>query len=127
MAIELANIGEELNLTIRQGATFGPYQFQMQDSEGDPIILTDCIIRGSIRATPDATEKVDVTAVITDAVQGEYELTILDTVTETMTAGNKMNDRESRYYWDLELMDAADKVIPLYHGIVRVFREITRA
>jgi hypothetical protein len=51
-------------------------------------------------------------------------------LTAEQTAGIKAaEDAKSslnKYPWDLELFDAAGRVIPLYYGFVTIFREVTR-
>lgn len=138
----IGNIGERLDLLIRQGGTFGPYKFKMQQpksgavplSDGtyaptdlDPIDLTGAVIRGQIRRTPADTAIVaDVLVVITDAAAGEYEISLTDEVTAGIVAGVDLSKRESQYVWDLELEDTLGRVLPLYWGAVKVFREVTR-
>lgn len=126
MALEIGVVGEELNLRIRQGATFGPYEFVMQNPDTTPVDLTGCTIRGQIRRDANSTVALTLTVPITDAANGEYELSLTDEQTAGLRAGKTEASSDSRYVWDLELLDAGGAVTPLYYGIVTVLREVTR-
>lgn len=52
MALTLGNIGEEMDLLIRQGGTFGPHVFTMKNPDGSAFDLTGMVLRGSIRKDP---------------------------------------------------------------------------
>lgn len=127
MTITLGDIGERIDLRIRQGATFGPHRFTMKNSDNTPFDLTGCTIRGQIRKEPGSpTAALSLACTIIDAPTGIYELEIADTATMALRAGLTMEAPESRYYWDLELLDTGGRVTPLYYGDVQVFREVTR-
>jgi hypothetical protein len=131
--------GERLDLLIRQGATLGPFEAQMfgpvdennpthvAQGYGDPINLTDCTIRGKIRKTAlSATVTADLVCTITDALLGKYTFGLSATATALIPCGERVTDKASQYVWDLELVDALARVIPLYYGAVPVLREVTR-
>lgn len=139
----VGQLGERLDLQIRQGATFGPVRFEMSSPDGSlvpapavppvpeaqyvPVNLTGCTIRGQIRrSVGDATPVAALVATITDALAGRYELSLPASVTAAMEAGATAFSRESLYAWDLELEDAGGRVMPLYYGQVRVWGEVTR-
>lgn len=142
MTITLGTIGERMDLLIRQGATFGPFKFVMKapsqgavpQADGSyvetdliPVDLTGCALRGQIRKTPsDATVVAELNVSITDPTGGTYQFDLSDTVTAAIVAGVDLSKRESSYVWDFELTDSSNRVIPLYYGEVRVFREVTR-
>lgn len=131
--------GERLDILIRQGATFGPFPAQMfgpvdtnnpthvSQGYGDPINLTGCTIRGKIRKTAlSATVTATLAVTITTAATGQYSFTLTDTTTAAIVAGEKVTDKASQYVWDLELVEATGRVIPLYYGAAIVLREVTR-
>lgn len=126
MALTLGSIGEEMDLLIRQGATFGPHVVTMTNPDGSPVDLTGVLLRGSIRKEPRALVKYDLTFVITNPTGGVYKMFMLDTETKVLTAGPSLSHVDSRYVWDSEMVDTLGNVIPLYYGKVNVQREITR-
>lgn len=126
-ALTLGTLGEEMNLRIRQGATFGPHLFRMTNPDGSPVNLTGCTIRGQIRKTALApSAALSFTATITDAAQGRYQLLFTAAQTAAIKAGEKETDSDSKYVWDLEFVDSTGAILPLYYGVVTVFREVTR-
>lgn len=127
MSIE--QVGERLDLTVRQGSTLGPIRHQLADQADNPIDLTGCIVRGQVRKTALATE-VTANLVITyapDRTDGWYTFGLPASVTENIIAGASANAPESTYVWDSELVLADGvTVIPLYHGVFRLPAEATR-
>ncbi|MBY0572040.1 MAG: phage baseplate upper protein [Undibacterium sp.] len=122
MVLRLGSKGEELNLLIVQGASFGPYLATMTNPNGTPVNLTACTIRGAIAKTPNSPVLVRLEVAITDALKGEYRFSLATDVTASFAAGRTENDEQSRYVWSLELIDSGANVIPLYFGEVQVFR-----
>jgi hypothetical protein len=119
--------GEEYTLLIRQGATFGPVTATMRNPDTTPVDLTGCTIRGKIRKKAlDAAVVATLTCTITNAVGGVYEFGLTDEQTAAIDAGEYMASSASKYVWDLEMEDAAGRVLPLYYGQVTVLREVTR-
>lgn len=140
---QVGSIGEELDLLIAQGRTFGPLSFEMAtinpdllpwpadtdipDSAWIPFDLTGCEIRGQMRKKWDSTAaEADFVCTITDATAGKYEIDLPDEVTADIIAGSDYRRPESQYVWDLELVDSAGDITPLYWGAVRVQRRVTR-
>lgn len=127
VAQQIGNIGERLNLLIRQGATFGPYRCTMTNPDGSPVDLTGASIVGQIRKrASDATAVADLQVTMVDRAAGVYEFGLSDETSAGITAGSDTTRPESLYVWDMELHDSLGRVIPLYYGDVRVFREVTR-
>jgi hypothetical protein len=127
MALELGWIGEEMNVTIRQGATVGPYHATMVNPDSSPVNLAGCTIVGEIRKKPhDSTIVLNWRVQITDAINGKYDFWLTDEDTTPLECGDTLNSSKSQYVHDIELHDAAGQVIPLYYGKVAVFREVTR-
>lgn len=126
MALTLGNIGEEMNLLIRQGATFGPFPGSLKNPDGSPVDLTGKTLAGSIRKTPASATSYPVSFTIIDPLLGTFEVVISEEITTTIPTGPALNHPDSKYVWDAEMSDAGG-VIPLYWGTVSVFREVTRA
>ena len=122
----IGKIGEKLDLNIRQGATFGPVIATMRLVDGTPYDLTGATIRGQLRKSRTAAEKIDLDCIITAPLLGEYTFGLTDEVTATMTAGDSPGDDESKYLWDLELSHPDGTVTALYYGTVKVLRRITQ-
>lgn len=123
----LGFVGEELNLLIRQGATFGPIQFIMKNADGSSVNLTGCTIQGQIRKTALASVVTKALAcTITSPSTGQYEISLTAAQTAQIKAVEDAKSSENKYVWDLELIDSIGRVIPLYYGVVMIFREVTR-
>lgn len=126
--MEIVNKGQELNLTIRQGATFGPIVCTLKDAGNTPINITGYTVRAQIRKTPTsrkATGCAAVTAIVNGAA-GQFSFEFTDAATAALIAGDSEASPESLYYWDLELEQPDTRVIPVLYGEVKVFREVTK-
>lgn len=125
--ITLGNLGEELNLKIRQGASFGPFRAQMKNADASIVNLTGCTIRGQLRKKAlDAAVVATLVCTITDPLLGKYEFGMPVAATTLLPAGEQLSASESQYVFDIELLTATGEVIPLYYGKVQNFREVTR-
>lgn len=123
----LGYIGERLDLLVRQGATLGPFDAAMQNPDGSAVNLIGATIRGQVRKKAlDPTVVTDIDVTITDAALGKYSFGLSVAKTTVIAAGETIKESASLYVWDLELVDATGRVIPLYYGNVTVFREVTR-
>lgn len=126
--MDIINKGKELNLTIRQGATFGPIVCTLKDSLAVPVDITGYVARAQIRKTP-FTRKVTgctATCVIVNGPAGQFSFEFLAADTATLVVGDDENSPESLYQWDLELEQPDGRIIPVVYGTVKVFREVTK-
>ena len=124
----LGTKGGELDLLLKQGATFGPHQITLKDSNNQPINITGATIRAQIRKTSDAATAVaNGDFVLTSPSSGVFTFGFssistttlqVDTVSETGT--------DSQYVWDMEIQYSDGRVYPLMYGKVSVFREVTK-
>ena len=125
--ITLGYIGEELNLKIRQGASFGPFRAEMKNADGTIVNLTGCTVRGQLRKKAlDADVVATLVCVITEPLLGKYEFGLPVEATTLLPAGEQLSASESQYVFDIELLTLAGEVVPLYFGKVQNFREVTR-
>jgi hypothetical protein len=121
--------GAELDLLIRQGATFGPNTCTLTNPNATPVNLTGATLRAQIRKTATSTLVPGATGtfVITNAANGVFTWEFTAAVTQLLTADNDSEAAAaSTYVWDMELQDASGRVIPLCYGKVNVFREVTK-
>lgn len=121
--------GENLDLLIRQGATFGPHLVTLTNPDTSPVNLTGCTVRGQIRktATLPLSTGVALTCTVTNAAAGQFTISISDEDTTLLTADPDSETADaSTYVWDLELEDAGGNVIPLMYGVANVWREVTK-
>ena len=118
--------GAELDLLIRQGATF--LASSQMTTGGTPVNLTGATLRAQIRKTPSNTIAEGATAVctITNAVEGRFTWEFTDEATAALVAGVDENDSLSQYVWDMEVEYADGRVYPVMYGVVKVFREVTK-
>ncbi len=121
-------IGAKLNLLIRQGCDFGPFNVTLTNPNTTPVILTGCTIKGQIRRkAADKTVAAEFNVSITNAAQGQYSFQLSDDVTSALEAADNLDDPISKYVWDMVLLDSSGRSTPLYYGDVAVFRGVTRA
>jgi uncharacterized cupin superfamily protein len=120
--------GQELDLVIRQGATFGPIICTLKDELNVAINITGATFEAQIRKTPNSRKATGcaVSTAMVDAVNGQFSFTITATESAKLLAGDTENSPESLYYWDLE-MTLGTVVTPFCYGTVKVFREVTKA
>lgn len=127
MANQIGGKGSQLDILIRQGATFGPHRVTIKDENSNPINLTGAVFTGQIRKTiTSTTVSAEIVTSIIDPINGIIEISIPWNVTKDLPAGETEKDEKSIYFWDYELKDSQDKIVPLFYGTARVFREITR-
>jgi hypothetical protein len=121
--------GAELDLLIRQGATFGPINATLRNPDNSPMNLTGSLIRSQVRKTPTSplVEGCVASFDITDPTNGQFNWWFESDVTALLVADNESeNAPASTYVWDMELEDSNGRVIPLLYGKVNVFREVTK-
>jgi hypothetical protein len=125
----LGTKGAALDLLVRQGATLGPNSTLLKDGTGAAMDLTGCTLSAQIRRSP-SSSTVDATATftITNAVLGAFDWEFPATET-AMLSCDAVDETlpESQYVWDMELLYASGRVVPLLYGAVSVFREVTKA
>jgi hypothetical protein len=112
----LGDLGDVVELQIRQGSTFGPHQAVLANPDGTPMNLTGCTIRAMLRRNPSASA-VSFECEITDAAAGEWTFGLSAEQTATL--------EPPKYVYDVELEDASGRVLPLFHGEVIVELEVT--
>lgn len=120
-------IGENFDLQISQGRTFGPMKITLLNPDKSPVNLTGCQIRGQIKKTAGAAVIAAFDVSITDYSGGKFEFGLTDEVSATIVAGESIDSDESLYFWDMEIEDSLGRILPLYFGSVFVFRRITNA
>ena len=129
MATLIGTKGAELDILIRQGATFGPVASVLTNPDTSPVNLTGCVFRGQVRKTASDALSTGcaITFTITNASAGQFTWEITDEVTTTLTAdATSESGPNSQYVWDMEMQDASGRVIPLAYGKAQVFREVTK-
>lgn len=118
----LGSVGEEVNLLISQADDFGPHEVELvNEADGTRVNLTGATISGTLK------KKVKDTAVaasfainITDAVMGKFTFSLNRFTTQALTTGETANSVESLYFWDLKLLDSANRRQTIFYGEARV-------
>lgn len=131
-----AQLGDRLDLMVRQGATLGPYR-HMLTRGGEPFDLTGCTVRARVEVTqpepaptPCGTSEPQLVAVemkvviAADPTMGFYDFGLPAEVTSDLPAGDTLNSPESIHRWTSELVLADGRVVPLYYGRLHVAREV---
>jgi hypothetical protein len=123
----LGYIGEKLDLLVKQGSTLGPFTVTLANPDTAPVDLTGATLRAHLRKKAlDSAKVAQFDVVVTDAAAGKFQFGMTDEATAAIPAGETLKDVASVYVWDMELEDASGRVLPLYYGDVKVFREVTR-
>ena len=119
--------GVSLDLLIRQGADLS-FAVTLKSPDGSPVNLTGCLLRGCIRRKPHSPLIVatPVVAILAPAAEGKFTVSLPASVTVGLPAGDNETEEKSRYVWDLELVDSLGLVVPVFYGVARVFREVTK-
>jgi hypothetical protein len=123
----IGSFGERLDIKVKQGSTLGPFNVTWTNPDTTAVVLTGGTVRGQIRRTGLATtDEVELTCTITNAAAGQFSFGLDFATTEAFLSGETVADDDSLYVYDLEFEDTLTRVTPLLHGVVRVFREVTR-
>ena len=124
----LGTKGGELDLLLKQGATFGPHQITLKDSANQPINITGATIRAQIRKTSDAATAVATgDFVLTAPSMGVFTFGFSSTATTALQVDTVSEaGTDSQYVWDMEIQYSDGRVYPLMYGKVSVFREVTK-
>lgn len=124
MAQKISNIGAELNLDIKQGSRF---RLALEFRENNaPMNLAGKLIRAHIRKNKDdATPAAVFACNITNAANGLAEAVLGSAQTAALTCGEFIDDEESIYYWDLDIVEG-NEATTFFYGVARVYREITK-
>lgn len=122
--------GAQLDLLIRQGATFGSITTTVKNSVTQaPVDLNGYTIRGQIRKTASGMlqEGAVASSQIIDAEQGIFAFWFTAEATRALVADSVSEDAPaSQYVWDMEMESSDGMVQALMYGDVKVFREVTK-
>lgn len=128
MSLSIGSKGAELDIVIRQGATFGPMTCTLTNPDTTPINLTGSTITGQIRKYPDDVTSMGISAtiVLTNPSGGVFTWSFTAASTATLDADPESeNSPGSIYQYDLEMTDSSGRVIPLLYGKAKVFRNVS--
>jgi len=115
------------DITVLQGSTY-TLPITVWYVDRTPYNLTDCVVRGQIRRTHKSTIVIaNFVCTITDASNGKVTISLTDTITEAIPAGETISDPRSRYVYDIEIENTITGVVTrLLEGVVLVSPEVTR-
>jgi hypothetical protein len=120
--------GENVDLHIRQGATFGTHRLRLKQMDGTPFPLTGCTPSGQIRRTAaSSTVVASLSFSVADEAGGLLDMSLTDEATAAIVAAELPEASDSRYVYDVHLATADGRVIPVAWGAVIVLRRVTRA
>ncbi len=123
--LELGFLGEELNLTMVQGADFGPVLVTTTSPDDTPVDFTGCTFRGQIRSKF-GKHLANITVTMDNPGDGEYSFGVPASVTAKLPAGADLDSEDSVHRWDLECVDSSGLIVPVYYGTVTVRKRITK-
>lgn len=116
-ALTISQIGERLDLEVRQGVTLGPYRHTLVNPDESPLDFTGAIVRGTIRKTPTeyGVPLAELVVVFPgDRTLGYYDFSIPSAITEALPV--EPGQASASYYWDSEMVDSLGRVIPFFYG-----------
>ena len=122
--LKIGSIGQQLNLLIKQGGTFGPHEVTLTNPDGSPFNLTGCTFDGGVKAKPTDTTAVPFAFEVPVPASGVFKFGMTDEVTATLKAGPLITDISSKAVHDINVTDALGQRIPLFWGDVEVFRRV---
>lgn len=126
---QIGSKGDELDLLIRQAATFGPVHMLLTEDDGSPLDLTGCTLAAQISKTADGPVIPGASATfdVIDAAGGEVTFTFEVAATSVLDADPDSETADaSVYVWNMDLTKADASVLPLIYGVVNVFRNIPK-
>jgi hypothetical protein len=124
---QIGDKGAELDLLIRQGATFGPITITLSNPDNSPVSLVGSTIRVGIRKTPNSRdiEGFVVENTITNAIGGVFTMKISDESTTLLSADSESEfSPASTYLWNLDIEDSLGNSKPFFYGKVNVVRGV---
>lgn len=124
--LQLGTIGARVDLLIKQGATFGPHVVTLTNPDGSPTDLTGCSFKGSIKAKArDASVLARFSFTMVSVNPGKFSFQLAATDSAVIPAGENLSDSASLKTYDIKMLDASGRVVPLFYGDAKVFREVT--
>lgn len=119
--------GAELDIVIRQGATFGPMTCTLTNPDTTPVNITGSTISAKIRKFPSDNTSLGITGVITltNPSGGVFTWKFNAADTATLLADDESEEAPgSIYQYDVEMTDSSGNIIPLLYGKAKVFRDV---
>lgn len=129
--IVLGWLGEPFDMLIKQGAKFGPFEFELEleDENGDvvPYDLTGGQVICQIRKKGLDTGTPVATPTMTIIEPNKFTLYLSDAQTLAIPAGELETDRASQYVHDIFFAPAGGGDLePLYYGNVICARRVSK-
>ena len=116
-SITLGTLGVNVDLQIKQGATFAAVVVSLKNPDGTPLVLTDKVLSGSVRRRFNDAALVPLTVDVTDAAQGQFMFSIPAADTVDLVPGPKITDAASEFVWDLNMLDTvSEEIRPVFYG-----------
>jgi len=106
------------NLFVDQGADFSTF-VSINGADGDPLDLTDLVLKGQIRKSYGSNTAFDFTVVKTDVAGGQIQITLDSGTTASLSAG--------RYVYDVFAENTLDDTrFKIIEGILEIVPRVTR-
>jgi hypothetical protein len=120
------HIPTKKQLNICQGSTLS-LSLTFRDSAGALLNLTGYTFRGQIRSPAlSTTISASFTFDTSSAASGVIGVSLTDTQTMSLTAGESINSTESKYQYDMEYVQPGGSVTRFLEGVCIVNRNVTR-
>lgn len=105
------------NLLIDQGSDFNT-TIAVADASGGRYNLTDYTPRGQMRKSYNSSTAYAFNVAVSNAINGEIELSISANSTSSMSAG--------RYVYDIEIENTGGSITRVLEGVVTLTPEVTK-
>ena len=130
--VQLGYLGESFDMLIKQGAGFGPFEFELalEDEETGEVIpydLTGGTVICEIRRKGLDTGAPVATPTCTIIVPNKFTLAMTDNQTAAIPAGELQTDKASQYVHDIVFRPpGGGDIEPLYYGNVICARRVAK-
>lgn len=115
-----------LNFGCEQGATWRRSVTWKTGAPPDPVNLTGCTARASIRANPASEVVASISCAIPAPLTGVIELELTASQTSALPAAGARWNTPSNYVYDLEVQHPDGTVTRLLNGAFSVSPEVTK-
>jgi hypothetical protein len=117
---QVGSVGERVDLHVKQGAVFGPFEWQLTNPDDTPTNLAGCSFFGDIRERADSPQVIgSLTFTVVNAAQGIFKMGMPELVTNALPVlVQPQISRPRRFVWDAFLRDSLGVAHALMYGEV---------
>ena len=121
----ISDSSSPLNVTLVQGADFGPATLTFTNPDGSAINLTGASVAAAMRKSFTTAVVATFTTTITNATAGQVALGMPATEIAGLTPGVNASDPGGQYVWDFKLTASNGTISRPLAGIVTLLASVT--